>query len=968
MEITEKDQKIVDRAKENKDFEPYFFEKIIEKKDIKWFNLLKKNGFFDISNIPTAKDNEYVEKWYLLEYIKSILTYEENNIQLDIICEIKSLLNIVSNKTNNYKVLQQSLDILYMIPSNLYDNQYLEEILNNLFTSNKNIIPSILNFICKLINKEEFEKSICSLKIVINYILFNNMRSDYLMYAMRKDIEILYKNYSEELIKYFIETIELYLFVKQSSRNIKDDKIQIKSDSKGYTIVINDNLVLSDKFINKSSDLKKINASIKSFKQYDNDQEVEKVTKLLYGDLFAKENLKSIYSEQAYSMDTFDFIVCLIKEIIEKYHSNNSIQKNIIDMINNKYDFIVKLGLYGLNYLVKENNELFDNIIKDNNDKFNYIIRFYIFDEDIKYLFNSLTSINEKSVKLIDNIIDKGEYINHDFGKEFDDIWKQKRYEALSKIPYFNDKLNDIKKKTKLDVELKPCISIGKAYVINDVSIITCHDIKEMSNYELVKKMKSFKPSKDYKLHEEKSYKGFGLEIKKAIIKEPERFYEDLGMFEDIPNEFMAYIIEAFDELIKNNKNIKCRNVILLFLKYIEKNEFWLELDKHRYGYKVILIRMFRYLDRYLNNDKMQFNEEIFNTILKILDICAKRINYEEYEREVINNDNYLFYILNNLVCLNNMVLLSLALKIKRININNIEQLLNVQLFNLYKELTKKCPRNLYLIMGYHISQLTYINKEWFKTKIADDFNDREYFIIGYLLNTNVYEEYFQIMRSDYIKYMNIEYNDKNIIDGLVGHIVISYFNKFKNGKELIDKLIDKSDDNILLSIIKYCKMIKQENLLKAISYEEYTNDIMHIWVNINKILDKKTYKDLNKIMKEMTRFISKFDNVNNDIKLILEKSLPYMSDDFYTYNLVNYLNIQMEKSEDENIDLLNIIKSFLCISTPIYPENEIQKLVDYINEYNNESIIDIYDSYLNKNKQYTFVGSYIRNVLAEKS
>ncbi|WP_018592461.1 hypothetical protein [Terrisporobacter glycolicus] len=967
MEISEKDQKIVKRAKENKDFEPYFFEKIIEKKDIKWFNLLKGKGFFDISNIPTAKDNEYLEKWYLLEYIKSILTYEENNTQPDVIYEIKSLLKNISNKTNNYKVLQQSLEILYLIPVNLYDNQYLEEILNNLLTSSINIIPNILNFICKLINKEEFEKSICSLKIVINYMLFNNMRADYLMYGMNEYIEILYKNYSEELIKNFIEVIESYLLVEQSSRNIEDDRIQIKADAKYYTIEINDNVVLSHEFINKSSDLEKINVGIKSFKQYNNDQDVDKVTKLLYGDLFSKESLKSIYSDEIYSIDTFDYIVYLIKEIIEKYYYNSSsIQKTVIYMINNKYDFIIKLGLYGLNYLVKENNKLFDTIIESNKDQFNYIIRFYIFDEDIKYLFNSLTSINEKSIELIDDIIDQGEYINHNFGIEFNDIWKQKRYEALSKISYFNDKLKNIKEKTNMDVELRPCISIGEAYVIKDVSIITCNDIKQMSNYELVKKMKSFRPIKNHEVHEENSYRGFGIEIKKAIIQEPERFYESLDIFKDIPNEFMAYIIDAFDELITNNKNIKCRNLILLFFKYIERPEFWSDVDKHRYGYEVILKRIFRYLDRYLNNDKIEFDKEILNTILYILEICYTKINYEEYQSEIINNDDYLFYILNNLVCLNNMVLLSLALKIKRIDLNDMEKILNVQLFDLYNKLSRKCPRNLYLIMGYHISQLTYINEEWIKTKIVDDFNDREYFIIGYLLNSNVYEEYFKIMRPDYVKYIDTDYSDKNIINGLVGHIVISYFNKFKYGKELIDTLINKSDDNILLSIIKHCKMIKQENLLEVISYEEYTNNIMYIWVNINKILEEKTYKDLSKIMKEITGFISKFDNVNNDIKLILEKNLPYMSDDFYTYNLVNYLNIQKEKVEDENIYLLNIIKSFLCISTPIYPENEIQKLVDYINKYDKESIIDIYDCYLNKNKQYTFLGIYIRNILAE--
>ena len=97
---------------------------------------------------------------------------------------------------------------------------------------------------------------------------------------------------------------------------------------------------------------------------------------------------------------------------------------------------------------------------------------------------------------------------------------------------------------------------------------------------------------------------------------------------------------------------------------------------------------------------------------------------------------------------------------------------------------------------------------------------------------------------------------------------------------------------------------------------------------------NKRIFTVLNKIMKEITTFVSKFDNVNNDIKLILEKSFPYMSDDFYTYNLINYLKGQKDKIEGENTELLNIIKSFLCISTPIYPENEIQEFIDYINKY----------------------------------
>ena len=100
MGITQKEEKIIKRVIENKDFEPYFFEKIIENKDIKWFKILKSNGFFDVENIPKSNKNEYIEKWYLLEYIKCILMYQQDCMTYSDINEIKYLLKDIS--TNKY--------------------------------------------------------------------------------------------------------------------------------------------------------------------------------------------------------------------------------------------------------------------------------------------------------------------------------------------------------------------------------------------------------------------------------------------------------------------------------------------------------------------------------------------------------------------------------------------------------------------------------------------------------------------------------------------------------------------------------------------------------------------------------------------------------------------------------------------------------------------------------------------------
>ena len=156
-----KENEAIKRVKENKDLEPYFFEKIIERKDPKWFKLLKNNGYMDIENIQYVNGNEYVERWYVLEYIKSILDDVCKNKNYEIVDEVKTLLKEISDKSNNYKVCQQSLEVIYLIPEKLYDAEYLEEIVSNwIKKGNMNIIPNLIDLICKLTDKKELENSL----------------------------------------------------------------------------------------------------------------------------------------------------------------------------------------------------------------------------------------------------------------------------------------------------------------------------------------------------------------------------------------------------------------------------------------------------------------------------------------------------------------------------------------------------------------------------------------------------------------------------------------------------------------------------------------------------------------------------------------------------------------------------------------------------------------------------------------
>lgn len=957
-----KENEAIKRVKENKDLEPYFFEKIIDKRDCKWFKPLKENDFMNVDNIQYVKGNEYVERWYVLEYIKSILDDVCKHNDHQILNEVKELLKEISYKSNNYKVFQQSLELIYLIPGRLYNIDFLEQILESwIKKDNVHVIPNIIDFICKLADKKELDKSIISLKIVLENMISKNSDASYLMSKLNKCIDILCKSKSLELMNIIIELMESYLFIQNSYRKIDNDKIEIKLNGEYYEIFIKDKFLLKDKFDNRNIDIGKIEEQlIKSNDEY-KIEEVDRVVKLIYGDLFSKESLESLYSKDIYSMSTFNYTTYLAKKILKENNTNQALKEVINNMLNSKYDFIIKLGVYGVNCLVSDNNKLFDELLQKNKELFNYIIRFYIFDEDIKYLFENLTNISQESILLIDEIIDQEEYIRHNFGDDFNNIWKQKRYNALSNIPYFEKKLCEIRELTKYNAELKPCITIGEVYTVEQKSLISCSDIKNMSNEELILKIKNFKPIKINNINEKVSYEGFGIEIKKDIVEEPERFYNNLKLFNDIPNEFMVYMIDGFEELVKKNKINKVINVVKLFEEYVSRDEFWRIVEKHRYSNEVILKKIFRFLDNYLNNDDIEFNDTILEYIINILDKCINNINYKKYEEEIINNDSYRFYILNSLASLNNEVLLSLALRLKRIDDAKCSEL-----NRLYQRILEKCPKNLYLIMGYYISQLTFINKEWTKSIIEnkEDEDSKDYFTIGYLLNLDINKEYFDMMKSYYVESIERKYNDKDIKKGLVGHIVIAYINNFDENNELIDKLIKNSDDNIIINIINTCMRLKKETLLKDINDKDYRERLLYIWSSIKVIIKEKEYKDINKIMKETTRFITKFDEVDDHVKINIESCFLYMSDDFYTYNLISYLSNQIEVLEERNCTLEDIIKEFLIVTSPIYPEKEIEKLVGYIFENDKDYIMKIYESYSNKNKQFTSIGKFIRKLV----
>ena len=146
--LSEKEKETIKLVKKNRELEPYFFAKLIEKKDIKWFSVLKDYNFFDCSNMPIISEkNYYAEEWNILNYVKNIIDQLLNNKE-----NFEYILNkflLIAEKSSNYRIIEQTISILINIPTEYYFDNYLSSLVNNWFLKCTYGIEHILYVVVK---------------------------------------------------------------------------------------------------------------------------------------------------------------------------------------------------------------------------------------------------------------------------------------------------------------------------------------------------------------------------------------------------------------------------------------------------------------------------------------------------------------------------------------------------------------------------------------------------------------------------------------------------------------------------------------------------------------------------------------------------------------------------------------------------------------------------------------------------
>lgn len=987
--INDKEKAALEYVKKHKELEPYFFSKLIQKKEIKWLEPLKERGFFDRTSIPIITDREqYIEEWNVLNFVHSVISDLVNNNEQNELNYILEILLQAAEISNNYRVIDQSIKIITIIPLSSYSVEYLNQVISYWFKcvyGLDHILYCIVRELLPVVTQDSIKGLSLYIK-VLDKLTELKMDKDYVLNEFINNENILNnitKNNYIDIVNHLISMIENVINVNTSERKIGQIEFTIQKNQNEYTILTNNSLIYKNEFINRQKDVENIIKIIGQSYSNINLEDLEIGVKLLYSDIFSNECFESIFAEKEYLFDFQDYLIVLLKKCIVLNLDN---EKETIDIIEttlaNKYDLIIKISLFIIcsdsRYL-----SFFLEYSKENLAILDYIVRNYIFGDEIRHLFESLRDIDDEIIRIIDDIIEKGEYIK--FDQEDDThlrIWKQQRYYALNNIPFFNEKYLSLKSITGLNVKLIAPVSFSGMHVVEQKSPLTKERILQMSNNELVNFILNFKEEHNISNFSDISYRGLGQVLGEVIKTSPERILNDLNKFDSLQYQIISSIFESYKEIIREN-NIDFGKIINFTKIYTGKDSFWLDeycyrVDKRFSFTHITFLKTFLwFITEYLSNDEVNYNEYLFNDILELLEYFFNKHNFHNIEDVLFSNNDYDFYSLNSLGGIYSRVLLEASLKIKRINAKNNKALWENRIKILYEKLLAVGCIDGYFILGMFISQFSYIDRPWLITKMVTIKYENpmwQYFVSGYICSRTVNEEFFLLMEENYLLALDFEFLDTDIKRRLIEHIAVAYLNGFdeKSKNKVFEKIIFDWKVDYITEVIRHFQRITGKILVKDIRIDDVNQKVLMFWNRIRQKYEglprTLTIEEI-RLIQESVSLSNNFNFINDDIEKNLRFTFKFLTRSFNEYYIVDYLEKLIEIGNIDNLTAFKqLIFEFFITCLPSYPEDKLKQLLGYLKEGNDSSeyLEHIMKKYLEGLRGKSVFVEYIANELLE--
>lgn len=849
-----------------------------------WFDILRRKGAFnpELNPRPMEVNGTFQTPphWFSLYYLERLSEQIKNGNELEFIDEIIKIINNISKKPiDNYSTWYRLISVLVNLPNDKVTLETLDFIpiwLRSNFDTMLQSIAICKNLLPKFLSESPTIDDIEKAELILYYLLTiekktdneDSLGFDYKSYYSRVEMDNLINTLVDNKLTSKISAHCSTKIIFQLANNLKTlyfdfphgINISLKIKEKEYSIqidIINEDLNIS---ISEKNDTDKIiNAkSILKFEDYTDEQ----IKNLLISILIDN---KIEYEENEENEENLDLLTILLKsgshysfqdDTISKLNEITNYDENLINVFSlifrdilddkikqnpivgisllrlfafeNRYKllFFRRIALYiiGKNWEVCKN--LFWEIARDNDPM--HLFSNNSFNKDLyEVLNNNQIKLEKTEIITLQKIINVGNQSKKSLQTANEDYWKLRWYSALRNILPFKDyyqKLSEVNNITNEHYEDLGVVKIKAG----STSPFSSDDILKKTNLEIVNFIHAFKPKDRW---EQPTIDAFSNALGKAIEHEPQKFSDEINLYQDIYFVYAYKVASGFKEAWKNRNSFSWEKVLVFFKSYITNEKFTTEElmvdnDAWRVTSDWVIGAIANLLSEGMQSDDNAFDISLLPIVKDFLNIVIPKLM--KIENIKYTNMDYTTYSLNSSNSKTLRALLDYSLRRAR-NLKTEDNLpkWEVEIKNLLEETFKKGIIDGYIITGWHFEQFYFLDKEWIINKIKEYYNleDREWipFMSGVAFaNPPFNKETYQLFYLHYQRAIenNIEIK-KSYNSGIIRHLVAFYFWGFDelDNNSLILKLIKTKNHNNIVSLINF--ICRQENYVDNLSDDD---------------------------------------------------------------------------------------------------------------------------------------------------
>ena len=917
--LNNKEIELLNKIKNRTVYENKFFEK---RSETKWFNELKKRGYFkpNLNTRPQETEKGYfIPKWNVLPYLEQVsqqVNIRGNKKYIDELCliivEISKYKDSKGNHIDNYRTWQYFVKIL----SNLPNNKITLRIIN--------LIPIWLN--------SRFDTTLPSAEItrkLLPKFLTDNPN----------DIKK-----AEKIIK-LITSIKIPPINEEEKKDLEEEiKVELLLDPH----------FLKEGFEKYSEDIGR-KCSEKVIEDL-----VIKIKKLLGKKDGGTYN--SFYEELNYLDEPLDVLTFILKRIlVAKAKANISTTQKILKIFfKDDYLYFPKMALYVIGNDVDKYREFFWKALNDDTE--NFILKnTSSFGDELKHILENLKKINKKQREMLKNKIENSSKLEdvEENQELYLASYKQRFYKALFYDQYFKQLYIETKKITKTN-NIKLRSAIGPVEVSSGLGIspLTKEKIIQMSNEELAKFLSTFRTADYWK---GPSVNGLSNILKGVVKEKPEKFIDDLKPFSKTGYLYIYDIIWGIRDAWENKKIFDWGKLFEFIKQYINPEDFWndkytVKDDDWKANHFWILGIVGELIKKGTIEESRSFPNKNYSKAKEIIFYILDKMLADR--KEMLENQaersDFITYALNSTFGKITEALFMLAYRIKKFEKETKNKQLvswEVDIKNKYELLLENEIIESYVWLGRYLTIFyLLLDKKWTKKQINQISPTKkqvwEAFMQGYLNSNKIDINLYKLMRPHYETAIEYKFKEEHSSKRLVQHICFVYLQgieKINDENDLFRKILDKWDLFQIKGVIGWFRMQrdfivgpieekkKTEETVRMKKMRELITDFWR-WVYQNKYKEEEQLKEEDKeILSELSKLTVFLEKIDYENFKWLKLSALYIHVDFNAPFFLKYLNNLKDKNKDAGEYVGKIFLEILKNSTPDYDQKYIRSIVEYL-------------------------------------